>query len=48
MQSFNTMKLKLIFFPFQIKHRKKMLFLIAVAVIIGIILTVIIVTQLKR
>jgi t-SNARE complex subunit (syntaxin) len=32
---------------YQIKHRKKMLFLIAVAVIIGIILTVIIVTQLK-
>ena len=45
---FNTMQLKIIFFPFQIKHRKKMLFLIAVAVIIGIILTVIIVTQLKR
>lgn len=33
---------------YQIKHRKKMLFLVAVAVIIGIILTVIIVTQLKR
>ncbi|GFG29252.1 hypothetical protein Cfor_09761 [Coptotermes formosanus] len=33
---------------YQIKHRKKMLFLIAVAVIIGIILTVIIVTQFKR
>jgi len=33
---------------YQIKHRKKMLFLVAVAVIIGIILTIIIVTQLKR
>ncbi|PNF18452.1 hypothetical protein B7P43_G09020 [Cryptotermes secundus] len=33
---------------YQISHRKKMCFLIAVAVLIGIILTVIIVTQLKR
>lgn len=33
---------------YQIKHRKKMCFLIAVAVIIGIVLTIIIVVELKR